>query len=145
MGVFARRKLKVGEDILLVEGRRFHYTTLLRIRGSFLDNCYRLSENYFLSPEGTLGEFFNHSCSPNTRVEKRGTNLYIVAVKDIVKGEEVVFDYSTLIARDDVWSMLCNCGEKVCRKVVLSYKKLPKPLLREYLKSSIIPVYIQRI
>lgn len=145
LGVFAMEKIQSGKTIYKVEGKRYHYTTLLQIRGTFLDNCYRISENYYLSPEDKIGAFFNHSCEPNTRVEKRGSILYIVALQDIEPGEEITFDYSSITARDDVWTMKCNCGNKMCRKIIGSYKKLPKELIKKYTGTKVLPGYILKI
>lgn len=143
-GVFAGANFLANETIYKVKGKKYHYTVLLERGGDFQNNCYRLTENYFLSPHGTLGEFFNHSCEPNAKVGKLKSTLFLTAIKDIHKGEEICFDYSTLIAKDDIWTMKCNCGSRVCRGTIQKYTKLPKPVLKEYLRLQIIPKFIQK-
>lgn len=141
-GVFATQDWKAGETVIEIVGKRYHYETLLKRRGTFMDNCFRISENYYISPEGEWGEFLNHSCKPNSKLEKRGGKLFMVALGDIEKGDEMVFDYSTILGRDDIWTLKCNCGEKSCRGEVKNFTKLPKETLRKYIEQKILPGYI---
>jgi hypothetical protein len=46
---------------------------------------------------------------------------------------------------DDPRTMNCNCGNDNCRKVVLSYDKLPIELQVYYKNQKIIPDYILEI
>jgi uncharacterized protein len=71
--------------------------------------------------------YINHSCEPNCLIS--GQN--ITAGRDIRKGEELTFDYST----DVDWpgfNMDCRCGSSKCRKVIRAYRFLPEGLKREY-------------
>ncbi len=144
-GIFTARKFSAGQTLYEVTGKRFHYTTLLTHGGTFLDNCFRLSENYYQSPEGQIGVYQNHSCTPNARVVKQHGKLLVVAVEDIEKNTEVLIDYSTITASDDIWTMRCNCGAKGCRKVVRNWTKLPRATKEYYIKSQILPRYIQKL
>jgi len=107
------------------------------------DNTFRYSRDLFMSPHGTAGDYFNHSCEPNTKIVKKAGKLFIVSISDIKKGEELVFDYSTIIAADDVWTISCNCGSWSCRKLVGQFRKLPKKTRERYLALKMVPKYIQ--
>ncbi len=144
-GLFAIKLCKASEILYEVHGRRFHYTTLLSKGGTFLDNCFRLSESYYLSPEGHIGVFQNHSCKPNARVEKRGGKLFVIALSPIQPGREVLIDYSTITASDDTWAMPCNCGEPACRTTIRAWTKLPKLIQDYYIQERILPLYIQNL
>lgn len=110
-----------------------------------MDNCFRISENYYLSPEGYIGVYQNHSCTPNARVEKRGKRLFVVALSPIRTDEEVLIDYSTITAGDDIWTMRCNCGQATCRGTIRTWTKLPRPLQQHYAQERILPKYIQNL
>ncbi len=71
--------------------------------------------------------YFNHSCEPNCGI--KGTR--IIAERDIMKGEELTFDYSC----DVDWpgfTMPCKCGSPACRKVVRAYRYLPASVKKKY-------------
>lgn len=68
-------------------------------------------------PEDT--DFFNHSCEPNSGF--RG-QIFLVALRDIQKGEEITFDYAMVAAEsqtsDIVFELECNCGASACRGII---------------------------
>ena len=55
----------------------------------------------------------NHSCNPNCEVEGKGLKLWIVAIKDIKKGEELSYDYG-FSYDEDYKQFVCKCGAKNC-------------------------------
>jgi len=55
----------------------------------------------------------NHSCNPNCEVEGKGLKLWIVAIKDIKKGEELSYDYG-FGYDEDYKQFVCKCGAKNC-------------------------------
>jgi len=145
MGLFAKMSVQDHGVILEIRGKRAYYATLFKVGGTYQNNCIRYSEWYYLAPHGSIGEYINHSCEPNCRIDKRGGKLYLIAIRNIEKSEELTFDYSTLTASDDIWTMTCNCGTKACRGVVKKYTTLPKDLRNEYIQKNIIPQYILNI
>jgi uncharacterized protein len=57
------------------------------------------------------GEFFNHSCEPNTGFK---SEIRLVAIRDINAGEELTFDYA-MCTTGDFADMACCCGSTQCR------------------------------
>jgi len=55
----------------------------------------------------------NHSCNPNCEVDGKGVKLWIVAIKDIKKGEELSYDYG-FGYDEDYKQFICKCGAKNC-------------------------------
>lgn len=141
-GVFARRAIAAGETILTVRGALITCYEDDDLDETTRSNTYRYDDEQYLSPAGTVGELVNHSCQPNAKIEKRGSKLMIVARSPIQKGAEVCFDYSTILARDDSWTMQCNCGESVCRKKIRGFHLLPKPIREQYLSEHMVPAHI---
>jgi SET domain-containing protein len=62
---------------------------------------------------GNVARYINHSCNPNCYVEIFGHHIWIIASRDIRKGEELVYDYNT----DGVAGIPCRCRPG-CRKVI---------------------------
>lgn len=81
----------------------------------------------------------------NAKVVKINNKLLVCAIKNITKSKEVLMDYSTIIARDDSWKMKCNCGSRMCRRVIGKFKLLPKEVSEKYRKQNIVPEYILEI
>lgn len=143
LGVFAQKPIKPGQIILEITGNIVHWQDLLKIGGIILDNTYRFDEHNYLSPDG-IGNYFNHSCEPNSGVVKQGNKLFLKAIKKIQAGDEIAFDYSTIVGGDDSWTMKCLCGMSACRKKVTNFYKLPSDIRTKYLELGIVPKYIIR-
>lgn len=142
-GIFTTSAIKKDTFVFQVKGAVNHFEKLLEIDGDILNNSFRYSPNYYLSPGvKDTAYYLNHSCEPNVRLVRKEKELWLVAIIDIKKNEEIVFDYSTMLAKDDIWTMKCNCGTSSCRKMIKRYDKLPKKVLEQYLKEKVIPNYI---
>ena len=55
----------------------------------------------------------NHSCDPNCEVTGQGLKLWISAIRDIKKGEELSYDYGFSFDKD-YKQFPCKCGKKSC-------------------------------
>ena len=55
----------------------------------------------------------NHSCNPNCEVDGRGLKLWIFALRNIKKGEELSYDYGFGYDKD-YKDYICKCGAKNC-------------------------------
>ncbi|KKA26625.1 hypothetical protein TD95_002931 [Thielaviopsis punctulata] len=66
--------------------------------------------------KGNLGRFCNHSCNPNCYVDKwvvgDKLRMGIFALREIVAGEELVFNYN--VDRYGADPQVCYCGEPNC-------------------------------
>ncbi len=142
LGIFTRRKFLADETIFEVTGKFVTCDEDDNLDQKTRDNTYRYDEERYISPQGRIGDFLNHSCDPNAKVVKRNKKLFIVALCPIPHGVEVVFDYSTILASDDIWKMNCNCGSTYCRKVIKKFNSLPKQLQKKYISQDMVPSYI---
>ncbi|KND48141.1 MAG: histone-lysine N-methyltransferase MLL3 [Parcubacteria bacterium C7867-006] len=145
VGVFAKNDFKTGEKVLRVTGKFITCDIDEDINDEIRSNAYRFDEDLYISPKGKLADFLNHSCNPNAKVVKKDNKLYIFSIKPISKGQEIVFDYSTVIASDDEWDMDCNCGENICRKNIKRFGFLPTKIKNKYITENIVPSYILEI
>lgn len=145
LGIFTAQTFKNATVLFPVRGKRMNYKKVDAIGGTFQDNTFRYGPETYISPQGELADYQNHSCEPNAKVVKKDGKLYVVSIRALRKNEEILIDYSTILAQDDVWTMRCNCGSKQCRKKIVHYTKLPKVTLEKYKTKSIIPPYILHI
>ena len=87
----------------------------------------------------------NHSCSPNAALRKEGE---LFALKDIKKGKEITYDYSTTewtyerFGKYKDWAMECNCGSKKCRGTLGQFPTLNPSLKKRYYHQGALQGYI---
>lgn len=132
-GVFAAVAIEAGAEILT-------FTGPLQQRGQFHSGDYHLQigDDLYLGASGKADDYVNHSCEPNSGF---GKALALVALRDIARGEEITWDYSTAIDEEDFDGFPCQCGASACRGVVASYRRLSErdrerlaPYLLPYLR-----------
>jgi hypothetical protein len=74
-------------------------------------------------------DHLNHSCEPNAGIEGQ---IILVAMRDIAAGEEITFDYATVLCGEghpilSKYSFVCGCGKSCCRgKVTADDWKRPE-------------------
>ncbi len=144
-GIFTATPIKKDKTIFEIKGKIIHYTKTFKTKGAYVNNTFRFNDEHYLSPQGQIGDYLNHSCAPNSKVVKKRQKLYIVALKDIKPNKEILIDYSTILANDDIWTMKCKCGSKNCRGKITNISKLPIKLRKKYEANNIIPDYIKKI
>jgi len=75
-----------------------------------LNNKYDLDGDY----SWNTARLINHSCNPNCEVEGKGIKLWITAIEDIKKGEELSYDYGFSYSKEDLNNFICKCRSKNC-------------------------------
>ena len=76
----------------------------------------------------------NHSCDPNCDTDIIKGKIYIMALRDIKKGEEITYDYGFEFDKDDYKDHVCKCGSKNCIGYIVTtadWKKLAKYLKKQ--------------
>ena len=76
---------------------------------------FNLNKKYDLDGDFkyNTARLINHSCDPNCEVDGVGLKLWIYAVKDIKKNEELTYDYGFSFDKD-YKNFPCRCGAKKC-------------------------------
>ncbi len=67
--------------------------------------------------------FLNHSCDPNCETDEVEERIWIVALRDIAAGEELVYDYNLYDGDPDDPSP-CYCGAANCRGTMYSHAEI---------------------
>ena len=130
-GAFATRNIRKGERLIEYLGERVshkvadaryddhaesaHHTFLFNVNRQVVIDAY---------VDGNDARFINHSCDPNCESEIEGSRVFIDAIKDIRKGEELTYDYAygrdgTETPEDETGLYGCKCGSKKCRGTIL--------------------------
>ena len=67
----------------------------------------------------------NHSCDPNCETDIIKGKIWIIALRDIKKGEELSYDYGFEFDRD-YRDHPCKCGSKKCVGYIVDEDDCPK-------------------
>lgn len=149
-GVFASLDIEKGEIICRMKGKPVSIEKLKQMYESQevrVDDPFQIKNDTYLILDIPY-LLINHSCSPNSGVRGR---LTLVAIKDIKKGEEITYDYSTTEWSDkslwkinwqEEWVIKCNCNSENCRKEVREFPLLPSDLKKKYYDKNILPSFI---
>lgn len=123
-GLFAAKKIKKGEYIIQYLGERItkkesqrrgtvqHDKSLDSDEGAVyifeLDDKHDIDGNF----EWNIARLANHSCEPNCESYNVEGEIWLAALRDIKKGEELTFDYGYALEH---WEdHPCRCGAKSC-------------------------------
>ncbi len=136
-GLFAKRDLARGEKVIeyvgekitkaesdrrgpkLVEyAKRHHETGAVYI--------FELNSRYDIDGhvQSNLARFCNHSCEPNCETEIIRGHIWILALRDISKGEELFYNYGYDL--DDYEDHICKCNSKRCIGYIAGEEHWPK-------------------
>jgi len=129
-GVFANKNFRKGEVVLKIDDSHLvkDESKLTKYQREFEADYLPDKIVLMQSPE----RYINHACEPNIYVKTIDSIRQVLAMREIKKGEEIVFDYS--INADYGGTFACHCGRKNCRGVYHGYFfKLPKKFQLKYL------------
>jgi uncharacterized protein len=136
-GLFISNNVHKGQVVLIVKGAIIRRIEKTKADAMKFPNHMGIYKNHWIRPDKPF-IYINHSCSPNISVKGR---VSFVALRDIKKGEELFFDYST--SEDTLWEMSCYCGSNKCRKKIRGIRHLPKETFFEYFPY--IPTYFKNL
>jgi SET domain-containing protein len=139
--VFANRNFKEGEFIIEFLGKVYSMAEYKKKLNPKNNHYLQISSSKYLGPTRTPDNYINHSCNPNTGIKIFGRSVLLFAIRNIRKGEEITFDYSTSMA-EDYWEMNCLCGCKNCRKKIRDFKHLPASIRKKYTSLGIVPDFV---
>ena len=137
-GLFANRSFEPGDGILNLGGPRYDRDHPIHGTETGANLLQTGPTTYILlDPPGV---FANHSCNPNAGIAR---NRRLVAIRPILRGDEITFDYSTTMD-EDFWTLECRCGEPNCRGIVTDFKNLPPELRAAYLDRGVVQGFIAK-
>jgi len=117
-GLCAARDIKIGEKIIEYVGKKITHKQAENNTKYGYDVTYlfTINKKYLLDGDFKFNtaRLINHSCDPNCEVlDTSKTKIWITAMKDIKKGEELSYDYG--FGFDSNYKdHKCKCGSKNC-------------------------------
>ena len=144
-GVFARREIAAGVEIIEYRGRRITHAQADDAYGGEADSghtfLFTLNERYLIDANvgGNIARWINHSCDPNCQAwviedgsgDARHDRVVIEARRAIRAGEELTYDYGISLEErhtqrlKQIWA--CRCGTLACTGTLLKPKRGRKP------------------
>ncbi len=117
-GLYAIKDIKKGTKIIEYKGK------IISIRQSEInpkfDNkraiyLFNINKKYDLDGDFKFNtaRLINHSCDPNCEVFGTGMKIWVYAMKDIKKGDELSYDYGFSYDKD-FKDFPCKCRSKKC-------------------------------
>jgi len=117
-GLYAVKNIKAGTKIIYYKGKII--TKKETEKNPKYDNdkaiyLFNLNNRYDLDGDFdyNTARLINHSCNPNCEVDGKALKLWIFALRDIRKGEELSYDYGFGYDKD-YKQFVCKCGAKNC-------------------------------
>jgi hypothetical protein len=136
-GLFATNLIKKGDQILEFTGPIISFEEVLQKPTDKLGCPLQIGSIEYIDIQEP-GVLANHSCSPNAGVKN---DCYLVAIEDILPGQEIFYDYSTTMDGDN-WILECKCGSPNCRHIIGDFRYLPIEVQKKYLDLNIVQSFI---
>ena len=133
MGAFAIKPIPEGTRLIEYAGERLtpeeadarypdnddrHHTFLFAIDDDIVVDA---------AVNGNDARFLNHSCDPNCDVIIEDKRLWIETIRDVDRGEELVYDYAFVLPERHTPAAKrrypCSCGARNCRGTILAKKR----------------------
>jgi uncharacterized protein len=134
-GMYALRDIPAGQILIEYQGRIIGWKEALRRHPH--DPSQPNHTFYFSLADGRCidgndngndSRWINHACKPNCEADEDESNqrVWIKALRDIKKGEELFYDYGLVIDEPYTKKLKaeyqCLCGAKKCRGTMLAKK-----------------------
>jgi SET domain-containing protein len=113
-GGFARAKISAGARVVEYVGEKISASESVRRCEANNQFIFALDDETHLDGDvpQNPARFLNHSCAPNCEAVLDAGRIWIVALRDIVAGEEITFNYGYDLA--DYREHPCRCGVEKC-------------------------------
>jgi uncharacterized protein len=123
-GVFTTAPIRKGSRVVEYSGPRLSPEEANRLYdGAARTYLYGLEDGKTVIDGEGMGAYLNHSCDPNCEVDELKNRVWILAIRNIAAGEELLWDYNLY---DDDDPAPCHCGSAKCRGTMYSREWMAK-------------------
>ncbi|HXO34194.1 MAG TPA: SET domain-containing protein-lysine N-methyltransferase [Candidatus Acidoferrales bacterium] len=123
-GVFTTAPIRKGSRVVEYSGPRLSPEEANRLYdGAARTYLYGLEDGKTVIDGEGMGAYLNHSCDPNCEVDELKNRVWILAIRKIAAGEELLWDYNLY---DDDDPAPCHCGSAKCRGTMYSREWMAK-------------------
>lgn len=135
-GVFALRRIRKGTRIVEYTGERISREEADARYGGDGDDrgivlLFVVDDNTLIDAGrgGNEARYINHSCEPNGQATIEDSRVFIEAIRDIPRGEELTIDYHLDVPErkraEWVRRYPCHCGAPTCRGTLVAPRQRP--------------------
>jgi len=145
-GVFAKRPIRKGTRVIEYTGPIVSEKEAEKIGSEVIEGhghtmLFQLDNKRVINGnKGGDARYINHGCDPNCETEQDGDHIFILAIKNIKKGEELVYDYHLQVEgkiTDEVRKeYVCLCGSPKCRGSQIAADLLEKQAKKDAKKKN---------
>jgi uncharacterized protein len=133
-GVFAVQNLAEGETLIEYTGEVVTWAEAQRRHPHDPSDpnhtfYFHIDEDHVIDGKvnGNSARWINHSCAPNCEADEVEGRVFIKALRNILAGEELNYDYGLMIDERYTPKLKaeypCWCGAKACRGTLLAPKR----------------------
>ncbi|MFZ0321651.1 MAG: SET domain-containing protein-lysine N-methyltransferase [Candidatus Sulfotelmatobacter sp.] len=123
-GVFTTAPIRKGSRVVEYLGPRLSPEEANELYdGAARTYLYGLEDGKTVIDGEGMGAYLNHSCDPNCEVDEIKNRVWILAIRNIAPGEELLWDYNLY---DDDDPAPCHCGSPKCRGTMYSREWMAK-------------------
>ncbi|MEO7496029.1 MAG: SET domain-containing protein-lysine N-methyltransferase [Massilia sp.] len=133
-GVFARRKIGAGERIIEYLGEIIDWDVAIaraEARGGPVNHTFyfSLADGRVIDggSDGNDARWINHACEPNCEAYEEDGRVFIHALQEIARGEELNYNYALVYEVRHTPAVkrafACRCGAPSCNGTMLAPKK----------------------
>lgn len=135
-GMFARKAIAAGTKVIEYLGERvpkaisneraLAWEASAREKGEGMVYVFDLNDAYDLDgnvPDNPA-KYINHGCEENCEAVNEDDRIFIYSLRDIEKGEELLFDYG--YGLEHFLDHPCRCGAKDCIGYIVAKPDRPK-------------------
>lgn len=144
-GVFSNAKIKKKEILAIFGGYILSLKEEENLPEKYNDTGMQIAENFALTSKFKKEDtdYFNHNCEPNAGF---GGQIFLVAMRDIKKGEEITIDYAMVTYKSKTarnYKFKCLCKSKKCRGFITNNDWKSLVLQKKY--RGYFQFYLQKI
>jgi hypothetical protein len=133
-GAFAKERIRTGTRLIEYTGELITHDEANRRypdedMGRHHTFLFELDDDTVVDAAvgGNVARYINHSCDPNCEAVIEDDHIYIDAIRDIRKGQELAYDYAYILEERHTSAVKarypCYCGSKKCRGTILGKKR----------------------
>lgn len=133
-GVYALQAIAAGQILIEYTGEVISWPEALRRhphdpRDPHHTFYFHIDEQHVIDAKhgGNASRWINHACDPNCVADEVDGRIFIKALRDLMPGEELFYDYGLVIDERYTPKLKkeygCRCGSPNCRRTMLSPKR----------------------
>jgi SET domain-containing protein len=133
-GMFALQPIAAGESIIEYKGEVITWREALRRHPHDPKDpnhtfYFHVDDKHVIDAKygGNAARWINHACDPNCEADEVDGRIFIKALRDLLPGEELFYDYGLIIDERYTPKLKnqyeCRCGSAKCRHTMLAPKR----------------------